>query len=449
MLKEANASPQVIAKAEKFECPHCRQRGHALPHRPSQSLEPRQKWEIVSVDTWWWHSPHKDEKGNPIEHVIGVSFLDAASDFHVATLVRTGNRTQVISAEEFRTAFGKDWFRWLPRPKSLRFDDEGAFRDQKTIEGLERQMIRISVIAGEAAWQVGKHSRQLEVLKENMSLLATELGPGVDASELLNLSLSAKNEMHSIRGYSPNQWCFGQDKGRLDSYLQHGLHLPTQDLRNRRESFEESLQRAHKARQTFLQADSRKRLLRAARGKARRTQLFEPGQLVYLYWKGRTASRLDAGWHGPARVVAVEKKGNPDRNQAGSSIVWVVHATVVYRCARERFRSVTIKTKEAYEVLHGRTSPLRDVERAGNQANYRDISVETCRMSPMIQFSMMSSLPARVLSNQLPLIVSLGTRPQAMASSSKEQAIQKLQLQEQETKNEAKMHEFETIARRL
>ena len=203
-LKEAGASPEVLQKALAFECIHCTRRGHAAPHRTSQIPQAQAKWDIVSVDTFWWHSPHKDSKGNPREHVVGISLMDEASDYHVATIVRSGtNKQGSIRSEEFRSAFAKDWLRLLPKPECLRFDDEGSFRDRRLIEWLEAQAIRISVIAGEAAWQVGKHSRHLEVLKENMSLLSSELGPDIASEELLSLSLAAKNEMHSIRGYSP------------------------------------------------------------------------------------------------------------------------------------------------------------------------------------------------------------------------------------------------------
>ena len=161
MLKEAGASTEVIEQAGKFECPHCAQRGHAQPHRTSQVQQATKKWEVTSVDTFWWHSPHRDVTGNPVEHVIGVSFLDEASDYHVAAVVRTGTRTQrVIGSQEFREVLSRDWLRLLPKPEGLRFDDEGAFRNMQTIEWLEGQAIKINVIAGEAAWQVGKHSRQ-------------------------------------------------------------------------------------------------------------------------------------------------------------------------------------------------------------------------------------------------------------------------------------------------
>ena len=91
MLRDAKASEEMIKKAQEYQCPQCARRGHANPHRTAQIPQATRKWEVVSVDTFWWHSPHKDEKGNPIEHVIGVSWLDEASDFHTATILRSGN----------------------------------------------------------------------------------------------------------------------------------------------------------------------------------------------------------------------------------------------------------------------------------------------------------------------------------------------------------------------
>ena len=374
MLKEAGASKQILDRASTYECPQCVQRGHAKPHRTAQVPQAQKKWDIVSVDTFWWHSPHRDGQGNPLEHVVGISFQDEASDYHLASIVRSGTKTQrVIRSEEFREAFARDWLRILPKPASLRFDDEGAFRDSRMIEWLEGQAIKVSVIAGEAAWQVGKHSRHLEVLKENMSLLALELGPDVKAVELLSLCLAAKNELHQIAGYSPNQWCFGQERERIQSFLQFGSHMPTQSLREH-EDFETTLQRAERARTTFIKADSRRRILRAARGQARKSEVYQPGELVYFYRKGRNTSKLEAGWHGPARVVAIEKQGDPERNQTQGSVIWIVHATILYRCAPEQLRRVPQSLTATYESIHGKTSPLENVRQAGHQANYRDIS---------------------------------------------------------------------------
>ena len=378
LLKEAKADQKIQLAAMKFECDFCRQRGHASMHRPSAVPRECEKWEAVSVDTFWWHSPHRDEAGNPKEFVVGISFLDEGTDFHVARIVRTGKKRNVpnVTSLECQKAFTQDWLKTLPKPKYMRFDDEGAFRDKQFLSWLESMFIQIQVIAGEAAWQVGKHSRHLEVLKENMTLLSLEQGPDTGSEELLAFALSAKNSLHQTRGYSPNQWVFGQEKEQVGSWLQFGNHLPMNSRRYQDRSFEQNIQDMQKARETFLKADARRRILRAEKGKARKAEVFEPGQLVYFYRKGRNStSRRETGWYGPAKVVAVEKTGQNETNQTQGSVIWITHGVVLYRCAPEQLRKVTGHLQTMSDSFKTKTV-FEEIQEAGNKANYRDISLE-------------------------------------------------------------------------
>ena len=166
ILRDAQANPAVIAEAEKFECPQCRTRGRILPKRPSAPQRVTEKWHTISVDTFWWHSPHKDDQGRYRIHGVGVSLMDEATHFHVAKFIRLGPKKQgSASAQEFKEMFCQDWVRVLPTPKVVRFDDEGYCWDQGLMEWLETYGIQPQVIAGEAPWQNGKHSRHLETLK--------------------------------------------------------------------------------------------------------------------------------------------------------------------------------------------------------------------------------------------------------------------------------------------
>ena len=130
LLREAKAKDDIIQAAEKFECPFCRQRGHAASHRTSAVTQTHEKWEVVSTDTFWWYSPHKDGQGNPQVQALGISFLDETTDFHVATILRTGGKNLAnINGKEFHKIFQTEWLKHYPKPKVIRFDDEGAFRD--------------------------------------------------------------------------------------------------------------------------------------------------------------------------------------------------------------------------------------------------------------------------------------------------------------------------------
>ena len=218
-----------------------------------------------------------------------------------------------------------------------------------------------------------KHSRHLATLKESMSLFALDHEPEIDPEELFVHAVSAKNKLHQVKGYNPNQWAFGSDTDTIESWLQMGDHLPTQSRRNVDLTFEESLQRSQKAKEAFLKADARRRLLRAEKGKARRVEEFEIGQLVYFYRKGRNAtSKLHPGWYGPARIVGIEKHSNPEETLTPGSIIWVSHATTLYRCAPEQLRKVTRHLQDMCNLLHPQ-SVFDDIRKAGQKANYHDI----------------------------------------------------------------------------
>lgn len=215
-----------------------------------------------------------------------------------------------ITGEEFRTAMTENWLRTLPKPLNLRYDPEGFFRGQHLIQWIEGLGIRIQAIAGEAPWQNGKHSRHLETVKENLSLLSTELGPTVELEQILDLTISAKNECHAVRGYSPNQWAFGQNMQRLESFFQSDDQLTIQSSRMHDLEFEELLQRRKKAKMIFMKKDARRRVQRASLYRSRRDQEFSIGQLVYFFRRGRGhGKRYESRWFGPGKVVCVEKQG--------------------------------------------------------------------------------------------------------------------------------------------
>ena len=115
----------------------------------------------------------------------------------------------------------------LPRPYKIRPDPKGVFRAHGCVEFLESLGIMIDPIASEAPWQAGKHSRHIDLLKEHTTRLSQELGPDVRPKELLTLALNAKNEMHTVRGYSPYRWVFGKSKSLINFLLQEGNQLPS------------------------------------------------------------------------------------------------------------------------------------------------------------------------------------------------------------------------------
>ena len=72
--------------------------------------------------------------------------------------------------------------------------------------------------------------------------MAIQLKGEADVKELLARSVAAKNELHNIRGYSPNQWSFGRGGTQLGQYLRY--ENPVHDsARDEDQQFEQDLQR--------------------------------------------------------------------------------------------------------------------------------------------------------------------------------------------------------------
>ena len=388
VLKEAGATANVLELASSFECSVCRQRGYKAPARPSAIPAVTEPWDTISVDTFWWSSPNVDEKGKPKEHLVGLSLFDEATDFHVCSIVKFGKQPQgAISSADFKQHFNQNWLRLLPKPVNLRYDAEGFFRSLDLLHWLEAQNIKVQPIAGEAPWQAGKHSRHLAMIKENMTSLAMELGESVSCSDLLDLVCSSKNELHSVHGFTPNQWSFGQGKGRLESYLQNGEIAPLHSARERPD-FEEQLQRKAKARSLFLQLDARRRVQRALLYRQRQAFQFECGQLVYFFRRGRGhGNRYESRWYGPAKVVCVEKTSHAEadgnmRNSTQGSIIWIAHGTTLYRCAPEQLRLVTREVQNL-SGLFGRSSmPSEILKDAQSSQRYQDIHKDLEGLKP-------------------------------------------------------------------
>ena len=128
MLKQADADARLIKAAGELTCDICLRQAQRKPVLPSTTNVPKAKWEVISVDTFWWKHPVKKPDGTD-RYVVGVSYLDEATDLHVASIVREESKMPgSVTSDEFRKHFVDDWLKCLPKPKIMRVDTEGCFR---------------------------------------------------------------------------------------------------------------------------------------------------------------------------------------------------------------------------------------------------------------------------------------------------------------------------------
>lgn len=104
LLRNAGAKEEVIKIAMDYDCPQCLQRGRRSLVR--QGIVPRvhEKWQCVSIDTFWWKTPKEALKaGEKPQYCIGLSMMDEATDYHCATIVKTSSEPlRNISGDDFK-----------------------------------------------------------------------------------------------------------------------------------------------------------------------------------------------------------------------------------------------------------------------------------------------------------------------------------------------------------
>jgi hypothetical protein len=120
--------------------------------------------------------------------------------------------------------------------------------------------------------------------------MATDLareGVSVEVGELFSLATMAKNDMHSVRGYTPNQWAYGKSSTVVASVLQDSENMPAISSSMDDAGFQSALERRDKAKHVFLKVDSSRRIKAALAARARTFREFIPGELIYYYRMGK------------------------------------------------------------------------------------------------------------------------------------------------------------------
>eukprot|EP00794_Sanderia_malayensis_P021304 gene21304-23381_t len=127
-------------------------------------------------------------------------------------------------------------------------------------------------------------------------------------------AVSAKNSLQNCFGYSPNQLVLSRNI-TLPSVTTS--KLPALDSRINSDVVRENLNAMHKARESYIKAESSEKIMRALRKNVRTYSEVEyiPGEKVYYKRKSKK------GWSGPGKVLGKE-----------NNFVLIRHGGAFYRC---------------------------------------------------------------------------------------------------------------------
>ena len=255
--------------------------------------------------------------------------------------------------EDIRKALEENWFGIFGRPAMLRVDPAGPWMSEEADQYCSERDIELAPIPGEAHWQISLIEGAINNLKGMLTKLAEEF---VDAeiTELVARSTWVCNSEEMYKGYSPLQQVLGRapdQNGRM--FEEPGQRPISQDLRQDG-GFREDVQMRCRASQAFAEEQAKRRLQRAERMGARRSQTFLPGDLVY-YWrnqvplKERTAQNVGR-FIGPARVLAMETRRAEGGELRSGSVVWLHRAGRLIRTAPEQLRKASPHELEMEEL---------------------------------------------------------------------------------------------------
>ena len=337
VLKNKGVHPKILEAAEGFECPVCKERQRPQPRNLS-SLEPvPQKFEVVSADVGHWINPKTKEK-----HQF-VMFVDEGSRFRVARVVLHGKH-QHVSASLFISTFRECWTQYFGYPRTLRMDPDGALRSVELADFCDQQQIYLDLIPGEAHWKLGTCERSIQATKTIVEKIIDDQ-PELSSNEALTEAIRVQNVRETVRGYSPMQHVLGLAPDELGRFFStasgNSPELRVEDVSHR---FEDEHRARLTAEKALLEWNSRERITRAVNSKHRSRLDFEAGDLVYIWRKqltGKDAEQNKIGqgrFVGPARILAVEQKREPDGTLVRGSSVWLVRGRRLIKCCPEQLR---------------------------------------------------------------------------------------------------------------
>ena len=148
--------------------------------------------------------------------------------------------------------------------------------------------------------------------------------------------------------------------------------------------FEASVQRRAEAEKAHAEWQAKQRLVRASNSRSKPLCDYQPGELVY-FCKSQEAgkSRKAPGnrhgrFIGPARILAVESKRQPDGSLLPGSAVWCVRGRSLVKCCPEQLRRASPREELLESLTDQSQAPwtFNRVARELGGTQYEDLSLE-------------------------------------------------------------------------
>ena len=232
--------------------------------------------EVVSMDL-------KFIESHGILHLI-----DNATKFSSAAVLKSKRKEEIVEK------LFQHWIQIFGSPDNFLSDNGGEFNNDLMRELGELLNTRILTTAAESPWSNGVTERHNALLAGMVEKVMEDTNCSLEIA--VAWSVSAKNALKNVHGFSPNQLVFGRNPN-IPTVL--NSKPPALEGTTSSELIAEHLNAMHVARKSYIQAEASEKLRRALQKKTRTATVhtYKTGEEVY--YKRNNSKR----WHGPGIVI--------------------------------------------------------------------------------------------------------------------------------------------------
>ena len=332
LLQSQGYPKHIVEAVADYKCSTCHELQLPRRARPaSLTTEEREFNDVVGCDVIKWTS----SKGKQYQF---LHFIDSATNFHQAVSILRSD------AEGLFACFQQAWLHWAGPCRQLIIDNESALCAEQFVQKAQEMSILVKVVAAYAHWQLGKTERHGDILQHMLQKYDHEFN--IENEDQFQSALcqccNAKNSLARHKGYTPEILVLGKSQVLPGSNSQDSIDAAQYTATSNTPegiAFRQQLLKRECARKAFVEMDNNDKIRRAILRKScpHRGQ-FSGGTMV-MYWRPGRGENPGA-WHGPAQVIVQENQ----------SVVWLSHASRVYRVAPEHIRSMS--EREQHQFVH-------------------------------------------------------------------------------------------------
>ena len=250
LLKNGGCSDKEFLNAIEECCENCQfcQKYKQPKSKPVVGLPKSEQFnEVVVMDL------KEVQKGK-----VWILHLIDSHTRYIATSLITSKRKETVVERIF-----KIWIAYFGAPLKFHSDNGGEFANEIFREMNEKLNIETSTSPGESPFSNGVVERNNALLYETMMKTMDDAKCNMETA--LAWATSAKNSLQNSFGFSPNQLVFG--KGVNFPSVEHSKPPAMESARS--DLVRQNLNALHKARESYIKAESSERIKRALRHNVR------------------------------------------------------------------------------------------------------------------------------------------------------------------------------------